>query len=80
MLAAKMAEAVSRAKFHGPAAVDRALGLAATHYRFGYEDLRSILTANPGQQPAPMQRSEDKSLTRGTGSWADFGSTTMKEA
>lgn len=41
----KMAEAVSLAKLHGTAPVDRALGLAATHHRFGYEDLRSILAS-----------------------------------
>lgn len=72
----KMAEAVSLAKLHGTAAVDRALGLAATHHRFGYEDLRSILACEVvGNQPVKHQGSEQSSLTQGTRSWADFGAT-----
>lgn len=70
----KMAEAVSLAKLHGAAPVDRALGLAATHHRFGYEDLRSILASEAtGAQPQQDQGTEANSLTQGTRSWADFG-------
>lgn len=76
----KMAEAVSLAKLHGAAPVDRALGLAATHHRFGYEDLRSLLASEAArEQPAQQQMREVNSLTQGTSSWADFGVTEPEE-
>lgn len=75
----KMAEAVSLAKLHGRNVVDRALGLAATHHRFGYEDLRSILASGHRTDAGAHQATEQKSLTQGTRSWADFRSTEPKE-
>ena len=65
---AKMAEAVTLARLHGPERLDWALGHAAMFARFAEGDLVSILEANP-----PGQRrsaGETHSLQTGTGAWA----------
>jgi hypothetical protein len=73
---AKMAEAVQLAALHTPAAVDRALGQAATAGRFADGDLAAILTHHAQTTPGPLsQASEDHTLAQGTASWADFGPT-----
>jgi transposase len=72
----KMAEAVTLAALHGPALVDRALGLAAAAGRFADGDLAGILahqaTAGAGQT---SRAGEDRSLAQGTGGWAALGGT-----
>ena len=75
----KMAEAVSLAKLHGTSVVDRALGLAATHHRFGYEDLRQILVAGQPGEGSGEPAAEQNSLAQGTRSWADFGTPAGRE-
>ena len=74
---AKMAEAVDLAALHDPAAVDRALGQAATAGRFGHGDLAAILTHQAGdpdhRSAAQPTRGRAKSLAQGTGGWARLG-------
>jgi hypothetical protein len=76
---AKMAEAVELAALHDRAAVDRALGQAATAGRFGHGDLAALLThglTRPGAGPdgARTQRAgEHNSLAQGTAGWAGLG-------
>jgi hypothetical protein len=73
---AKMAQAVQLAALHTPAAVDRALGQAATAGRFADGDLAAILTHHAEAIPGPLsQAGEDHTLAQGTASWADFGPT-----
>ena len=72
---AKMAEAVDLAALHNPAAVDRALGQAATAGRFGHGDLAAILAhqasdADTTTTTEPSRASEHNSLAQGTGGWA----------
>ncbi len=71
---AKMAEAVTLARLHPPAAVDRALGQAAAAGRFAEGDLAAVLThqATAGTGPA-VQASEAHTLAQGTAGWAGFG-------
>ncbi len=70
----KMAEAITLAKLHGPAAVDRALGTAAAAGRFGDGDLRAILDhQRHGPVTEPRRASETHSLQPGTGGWARYG-------
>ena len=68
---AKMAEAVTLARLHGPERVDWALGHAAMFARFAEGDLASILAANP--PGARRAAGEVHSLQAGTGAWAGFG-------
>jgi hypothetical protein len=71
----KMAEAVDLATLHDRAAVDRALGQAATAGRFGHGDLAAILThslTSPDATPA-QRASETNSLAQGTAGWAGLG-------
>jgi hypothetical protein len=75
---AKMAEAVDLAALHDPAAVDRALGQAATAGRFGHGDLAAILAHQAGDPdhrsaPEPARAGEHNSLAQGTGGWARLG-------
>jgi hypothetical protein len=75
---AKMAEAVELAALHDRAAVDRALGQAATAGRFGHGDLAAILAhqaGDPDQRRAaqPARAGEHNSLAQGTGAWARLG-------
>ncbi len=75
---AKMAEAIDLAALHNPAAVDRALGQAATAGRFGHGDLAAILAHQAGDPNTPIitepaQAGEDNSLAQGTGGWAGLG-------
>jgi len=70
----KMAEAVALAKISGVAAVDEALGAAATYGRFATGDLASILTAATSRAGA-RTADETKSLTQGTAGWAAIGRT-----
>ena len=65
---AKMAEAVTLSRLHGPDRLDWALGHAAMFARFGEGDLVSVLEANP----PGLRRSagETHSLQTGTGAWA----------
>jgi len=71
---AKMAEAVTLARLHPPAAVDRALGQAAASGRFAEGDLSAILThqATAGAGPAAAA-SQEHTLAQGTAGWAGFG-------
>ena len=72
---AKMAEAVELAGLHDDAAVDRALGQAATAGRFGHGDLAAILAHQADRTlPSPAGRAgEDNSLAQGTAGWAGLG-------
>ena len=74
---AKMAEAVDLAALHDPAAVDRALGQAATAGRFGHGDLAAIVAHQAGDpdHPAgqPARAGEHNSLAQGTAGWAGLG-------
>ena len=75
---AKMAEAVDLAALHDPAAVDRALGQAATAGRFAQGDLAAILTHQAGDPahrstPEPARAREHNSLAQGTGAWVRLG-------
>ena len=74
----KMAAAVSLAGFHGPAAVDAALGTAAELERFGGDDLLALVRhqANgPSDAPGGEVRraTEQQSLQAGTRAWTGFG-------
>jgi hypothetical protein len=72
----KMAEAVDLAALHGPAAVDRALGQAATAGRFGHGDLAAMLTggvAGPDGDVPGQRAGERNSLAQGTAGWAGLG-------
>ncbi|MGH3661470.1 MAG: IS21 family transposase [Micromonosporaceae bacterium] len=74
----KMAEAVTIAKLHPAAEVDRALGIAAIAGRFADNDLIRILTHNLGRENAePSRASENHSLQPGTSAWSNFGRTTL---
>ena len=72
---AKMAEAVDLAALHDLAAVDRALGQAATAGRFAHGDLAAILAHQAGDPDhrsvtEPARAGEHNSLAQGTGGWA----------
>lgn len=70
----KMAEAVTLAKLHPAAEVDRALGVAAIAGRFADNDLIRILTYNIGRDAIePIRPGEDHSLQPGTSAWSRFG-------
>ncbi|WP_298228097.1 IS21 family transposase [Gryllotalpicola sp.] len=68
----KMADAVALAKISGLAAVDQALGEAATYRRFATGDLASILGSRSSRVPA-RAADEAKSLAQGTAGWAAIG-------
>jgi hypothetical protein len=71
---AKMAEAIDLAALGDPAAVDRALGQAATAGRFGHGDLAAIMAHQTGDTDTELSRaSERNSLAQGTGGWAGLG-------
>lgn len=73
----KMAEAVTLAKLHSAAEVDRALGIAAIAGRFGENDLIAIVTHNLGREDAePTRAGEEHSLQPGTAAWSQFGLST----
>ena len=63
---AKMAEAVDLAALHDPAAVDRALGQAATAGRFGHGDLAAILAHQAGD---PDRQRPDRHARASTTAW-----------
>lgn len=75
---AKMAGAVTLAKFHGDQAVAHALQACAQAERFGEADLALIL-AHQAQQHGPVGAgptrvaSETHTLQAGTGAWAGAG-------
>lgn len=70
----KMAEAVTLAKLHPPAEIDRALGIAAVAGRFAEDDLIAIVTHHAGRQAAePTRTGEGHSLQPGTSAWSQFG-------
>ncbi len=70
----KMAEAVTLAKLHSAAEVDRALGIAAIAGRFGENDLIAIVTHHHGRDDTePVRATEDHSLQPGTSAWSQFG-------
>jgi hypothetical protein len=72
---ARMQGALDLRAFHDAAALDAALGLAATAERFGSEDLTSILahqaSALPGEHASTHHES---SLQKSTSAWSGFGS------
>jgi hypothetical protein len=69
-----MAEAVTLAKLHPSAEVDRALGTAAIAGRFADNDLIAIVTHHLGRGAVePTRTSEDHSLQPGTSAWSRFG-------
>jgi hypothetical protein len=77
---AKMAEAIDLAALHDPAAVDRALGQAATAGRFAHGDLAAIVAHRAGAPDPntpttsePARAGEHNSLAQGTGGWAGLG-------
>jgi len=70
----KLAEATALAKLHGTAAVDEALGVAASAGRFADGDLAAILAHQPGRLiEFPARASEQASLQASTRSWEGFG-------
>ena len=70
----RMAEAVTLAVLHGPAVVDRALGIAAMAGRFAEGDLGSIIVhgATPVRRVGPPG---EHSLAAGTAMWSALGAT-----
>jgi hypothetical protein len=66
----KMREAVELTKVFDPAAIDRALGQAATLARFTTGDLLSILST---PTPVTTRAGEDHSLQPGTAAWRHIG-------
>lgn len=68
----RMAEAVELTKVFDRDTVDRALGQAATCYRFTIADLLSILTT---PTPTMTRTSESHSLQPGTAAWRHIGLT-----
>jgi transposase len=74
----KMAAAVGLARFHGPDAVDTALGTAADLERFGADDLLDLVrhqASGPSDAPGGAMRraTEQQSLQAGTRAWTGFG-------
>jgi hypothetical protein len=72
---AKLAEAATLAKLHGPARVDRALGTAALAGRFDDGDLAAILD-HQRRHPSrgtPQRAGETHSLQPGTAAWSQLG-------
>jgi hypothetical protein len=70
----KMAEAITLAKLHGPAEVDKALGTAAIAGRFAENDLLRILAHQSSRSvDKPTHASETHSLQPGTAAWSSFG-------
>ncbi|GAA1963389.1 hypothetical protein GCM10009838_20520 [Catenulispora subtropica] len=70
----KMADAVTLAKLHGAAEVDRALGTAATVERFADGDLMAILAHQVEHDDTePTRPGESHSLQPGTSAWSGFG-------
>lgn len=67
-LVPKMTDAIALAKIAGTAAVDRALGVAAIHGRFGANDLLSLVAAGSYDQEVHAA-DEAKSLPQGTSAW-----------
>jgi len=73
---AKMAQAVQLAALHGPAAVDQALGRAATAGRFADGDLAAIIAHQAAAAAGPgCQAGEQRTLAQGTSGWARHGGT-----
>jgi hypothetical protein len=76
---AKMAEAVDLAALGDRAAVDRALGQAATAGRFGHGDLAAILAHQAGDPDTAASTTESSragkpnSLAQATSGWAGLG-------
>src|SRR5262249_18978899 len=76
---AKMAEAIDLAALHDQAAVDRALGQAATAGRFGHGDVAAIVAHQAGDTGTAAntaelsQAGEHNSLAQGTSGWAGLG-------
>ncbi|GLZ09619.1 hypothetical protein Acsp03_70850 [Actinomadura sp. NBRC 104412] len=69
-----MAHALTLAKLHGTAAVDRALGTAAACGRFTEADLVAILDhQRHGPTAPPIRASQTHSLQPGTAVWARVG-------
>ncbi|MFE3153078.1 hypothetical protein ACFXJ6_41670 [Streptomyces sp. NPDC059218] len=72
---AKMADAVALVRLYGAAAVDRALGTAATVGRFAEDDLLSILDHHgEHDRVEPVRRGEIHGLQPATFAWSGFGS------
>ena len=74
----KMAAAVSLARFHGPDAIDAALGIAADLGRFGGDDLLALVrhqASGPSDAPGGEVRraGEQQSLQAGTRAWTGYG-------
>lgn len=68
-LVSKMTDAIALAKISGAEAVDRALGVAAIHGRFGASDLLSLVSAGATNDIVAHTADEAKSLTQGTSAW-----------
>src|SRR6266487_3030267 len=70
----KMIAAVALASFHGSAAVDRALGVAAELGRFADEDLGQLLRHQSVAHPGAVRRADEaNTLQTGTSVWTGFG-------
>lgn len=68
---AKMADAVTLARLHGPDRVDWGLRCSMTHGRFAEGDLAAILTVNPPGQRRSV--TETHSMQPSTKAWDGFG-------
>jgi hypothetical protein len=70
-----MIAAVALASFHGSAAVDRALAVAAELGRFADEDLGQLLRYQSVARPGGVRRADEaNTLQTGTAAWTGFGS------
>ncbi len=70
-IGAKLDEIVTLSRLHRSETVDRALGIAADHERFGFGDIASII-----ESPASGSRRRaggSSLLQSGTSGWQDFG-------
>ena len=70
-LGPKLDEIATLARLHGKAEVDRALGIAAEHARFGFGDISSILQA--GRSGSLHRAPESAFVPASTSGWEDFG-------
>lgn len=70
-LGSKLDEIVALARLHGRAEVDRALGIAAEHDRFGFGDVGSILQT--GSTGTLRRAPESAFMPASTSGWDNFG-------
>ena len=70
-IGAKLDEIVTLSRLHRSETVDRALGIAADHGRFGFGDIGSIIESPP--LGSRRRAAESSSIAASTSPWKDFG-------